>query len=144
MKTKIFAAAVILVFAIIAVWYFQSHEKPEKQLKLSGALQALNFWSQQRAYPGNAIPDVGHYAAFVYSKQKLSKGTAPASVEPWQAIGPHNMAGRTLAIAFNPQNPNTIYAGSASGGLWRSYSGGVGASAWEYVPTDFLCLASAP
>jgi photosystem II stability/assembly factor-like uncharacterized protein len=50
------------------------------------------------------------------------------------------MGGRTLAIAFDPQNPNTIYAGSASGGLWRSQTGGVGASAWEYVPTGFPVL----
>ncbi|NIW79968.1 MAG: hypothetical protein GWN16_11135, partial [Calditrichae bacterium] len=47
---------------------------------------------------------------------------------------------RTLVVEFNPQNPNTIFAGSASGGLWRSYSAGRGADAWEYVPTGFPVL----
>ena len=58
----------------------------------------------------------------------------------WQAIGPHNKGGRTNAIAFNPQNPSTMYLGSASGGLWRSYTGGVGVDGWHYVPTGFPVL----
>jgi photosystem II stability/assembly factor-like uncharacterized protein len=62
---------------------------------------------------------------------------------PWRAIGPSNISGRTLAIALNPQNPNTIYAGSASGGLWCSYSAGVGERAWEYVRTGFPVLGVA-
>jgi photosystem II stability/assembly factor-like uncharacterized protein len=56
-------------------------------------------------------------------------------------MGPQNIGGRTLAIVINPLNPNTIYAGSASGGLWRSYSGGVGVKAWNYVPTGFPVLS---
>ncbi|HZL96999.1 MAG TPA: hypothetical protein VFB99_25300, partial [Vicinamibacterales bacterium] len=62
------------------------------------------------------------------------------SVNDWKAIGPHNTGGRTNALAFNPQNPNTLYAGSASGGLWRSYSAGVGVDAWQYVSTGFPVL----
>jgi photosystem II stability/assembly factor-like uncharacterized protein len=60
--------------------------------------------------------------------------------EPWETMGPKNHGGRTLALAFNPQNPNTMFAGSASGGLWRSYSAGVGAQAWDYVPTGYPVL----
>ncbi|MEM9835754.1 MAG: hypothetical protein AAF828_04600 [Bacteroidota bacterium] len=40
-------------------------------------------------------------------------------------IGPAGMSGRITAIDVNPQNKDIIYAGSASGGLWRSKNGGI-------------------
>ncbi|MFC1530274.1 FlgD immunoglobulin-like domain containing protein, partial [Gemmatimonadota bacterium] len=55
--------------------------------------------------------------------------------DPWTAIGPKNLGGRTIALAFNPLNTEIIYAGGASGGLWRTDSGGTGASAWRYIDT---------
>ena len=55
----------------------------------------------------------------------------------WTAIGPKNFGGRTLCLAFNPQNAQTIYAGSAAGGLWKSYTGGTGANAWQPIPIGF-------
>ena len=39
-------------------------------------------------------------------------------------IGPGGMSGRITAIDVVLQNPNIIYAGSASGGLWKSTSDG--------------------
>lgn len=43
---------------------------------------------------------------------------------PVRAIGPGAMSGRITAIACDPADPQTIYAGAASGGVWRSRSGG--------------------
>lgn len=40
-------------------------------------------------------------------------------------IGPAGMSGRVTAIDAVHNNPDIIYAGTASGGLWVSYSGGV-------------------
>ncbi len=40
-------------------------------------------------------------------------------------IGPGGMSGRVTAIDVVHQNPDIIYAGTASGGLWKSSSGGV-------------------
>ncbi len=107
----------------------------------SGAMQALDFFAAARAYPNATIPAQGHYRAFEYSKSNLQKKNAALrATEPWQLLGPKNVGGRTNAIAFNPLNPNTIYVGAASGGLWRSYTGGVGVEAWEYVDTGFPVL----
>ncbi|MGB0790547.1 MAG: hypothetical protein ACPGRT_03610, partial [Flavobacteriaceae bacterium] len=39
-------------------------------------------------------------------------------------IGPAGMSGRVTAIDAIHDNPEVIYAGTASGGLWRSTSGG--------------------
>ena len=40
-------------------------------------------------------------------------------------IGPAGMSGRVTAIDVVLSDPNVIYAGTASGGLWRSTSGGI-------------------
>ena len=42
-----------------------------------------------------------------------------------RAIGPAGMSGRITAIDAVHDNPNIIYAGSASGGIWKSTSGGI-------------------
>ena len=42
-----------------------------------------------------------------------------------RSIGPGAMSGRITAVDAIHDNPNIIYAGSASGGLWKSNSGGI-------------------
>ncbi|MFQ5445795.1 MAG: WD40/YVTN/BNR-like repeat-containing protein [Saprospiraceae bacterium] len=48
-------------------------------------------------------------------------------------IGPAGMSGRVTAIDVVLSNPEVIYAGTASGGIWRSTGGGIG---WEPVFDD--------
>lgn len=48
----------------------------------------------------------------------------------WNELGPNNVGGRTRAILVDRNNSNLIYAGSVSGGLFRSTTGG---SSWEPV-----------
>jgi photosystem II stability/assembly factor-like uncharacterized protein len=48
-------------------------------------------------------------------------------------IGPAGMSGRITAIDAVATDPDIIYAGSASGGLWKSESGGI---AWKPIFDD--------
>ncbi|WP_378184745.1 WD40/YVTN/BNR-like repeat-containing protein [Aquimarina sp. W85] len=48
-------------------------------------------------------------------------------------IGPGGMSGRVTSIDVVTSNPNIIYAGTASGGLWKSDSGGI---KWEPIFDD--------
>ncbi|MEM8893910.1 MAG: hypothetical protein AAGC88_04975 [Bacteroidota bacterium] len=47
-----------------------------------------------------------------------------------RAIGPGGMSGRVTAVTAQGDNNNIIYCGTASGGLWKSTSGGV---YWEPI-----------
>jgi len=38
----------------------------------------------------------------------------------WRPLGPRNLGGRIRCLAQDERNPQTIYAGSAQGGLWRT------------------------
>jgi len=43
---------------------------------------------------------------------------------PWISIGPRNRNGRVKSIAVHPTNENIVYAGAASGGVWKTQDGG--------------------
>ena len=43
----------------------------------------------------------------------------------WRNIGPVNMSGRVADVEGIPGNPNVLYVGSASGGVWKTVDGGL-------------------
>jgi hypothetical protein len=145
LRSWIFASLLGFVGASLALPYLRhgpKHKLETEEEGFSGALEALNLWAAERAYPNRAIPDVGQAAAF--EEMQFAKVQAAATedpidhlVSPWASIGPNNIGGRTLCMALEPGNPNVMYAGSANGGLWKSTTGGVGADAWDYVETGY-------
>jgi photosystem II stability/assembly factor-like uncharacterized protein len=113
----------------------------ERDRGTSGAMAALDFWTKARAYPDNDIPPEKYYAAFGAHRRlfKSEPRTFSASGPGWYSIGPDNLAGRMISLAVNPQNPSTLYAGAASGGLWRSRTGGVSGD-WQRIATGYPVL----
>ena len=43
----------------------------------------------------------------------------------WRSIGPVNMSGRVADVEGIPGNPNVVYVGAASGGIWKTTNGGL-------------------
>jgi len=103
----------------------------------TGAKNSLNYINHARSYPNEDIPEQGFSAAFDELLIQKKKGIDEPT---WETIGPTNVAGRTLALAIHPEDPDLLFAGSASGGLWKSTTGGSGSNAWEYVSTGFPVL----
>ncbi|MBL8136654.1 MAG: cadherin-like domain-containing protein [Acidobacteria bacterium] len=58
-----------------------------------------------------------------------------AALRTWANLGPANQGGRTRTLIIDPSNPATMYAGGATGGVWKSTDGG---GAW--VPISDLQL----
>lgn len=50
--------------------------------------------------------------------------------QQWEPAGPQNIAGRVTALVVPPGEPQTLFAGSAAGGVWRSTDWGV---TWDYA-----------
>jgi hypothetical protein len=150
MKSRIIAAAAVSMLVCAAVTWRLLPERrvsrprsevSEAEHGIPGAMRALDYWAESRAYPGQSFPKRGYAEAFDYAKRSLGEPAGKSlRSQPWRSLGPHNIGGRTLAVALNPQNPSTVYAGAASGGLWRSFTGGVGAAAWHYVSTGYPIL----
>jgi photosystem II stability/assembly factor-like uncharacterized protein len=70
--------------------------------------------------------------SFALCLAALAAAPAPAAVDPEllagmkaRSIGPAGMSGRVAAIAAVESNPDVVYAGAASGGVWKSTNGGL-------------------
>jgi photosystem II stability/assembly factor-like uncharacterized protein len=93
---------------------------------------------QQRDENGN-IPTDGliRAAEQLHAMQRAQadrQEAAGISRNNWTWIGPGNIGGRVRAILVHPSNPNIMFAGSVSGGLWKTTNGG---ASWTVV-SDFL------
>jgi photosystem II stability/assembly factor-like uncharacterized protein len=55
------------------------------------------------------------------SNEKLLALDDPAG---WEPLGPGNIGGRSRVLAIVPDNPDVMYAGGVSGGLWKTVDAG--------------------
>ena len=108
----------------------------------SGALQSMQFITEIRAFPDRDIPSDKFFKAYEYGRTQMQEyNTFDNSPTQWSSIGPNNIGGRSLSLAFHPQDTATLFLGSASGGLWKSTTGGLGANAWTRIETGYPSLA---
>ena len=149
MKNKYFLLAVAFITITLASRYLiplkekEKHnliERGERENK-SFALDALQFTTQAASYPNKDIPADAYVSAINWYKNNINSDKRVLSASTsWQSMGPINMGGRTIAFAMDPTDTSVIWLGSASGGLWKSTTGGIGNIAWTYVPLGFQVL----
>ena len=119
------------------------------------------WFQQQRAYPNAHIPPGAHWRALTQKQALAARQSAklramnpqqaaeadPLSGVTWTADGPQPMvaytggppySGRATAIAIHPTDPNTIYLGTAGGGVWKTTDGG---QIWTPLTDDQASLA---
>lgn len=122
MGRALFAFLGLAVTAVVYLLLSPSPSAPEIPEAMAVALkQKPNGWFyNQRAYPFNDIPGDAR-DRMVRNAQRLRKQTADRRGKAgpqWRNLGPTNVVGRVAALAFKPDG--TLFAGAASGGLWRS------------------------
>ncbi len=135
----IFLASTLFSFLLVVNFTNQSSPKDNEE---TGAMEALRFWTNARAYPGKDIPKDKFIKAYLHLKEeRKSKNRSGIKTETgkWEAMGPLNVPGRTISLAVNPQNSKTLYAGAATGGLWRTYNSSKGGG-WHRIETGFPTL----
>ena len=140
--------------SLIAKHSFQKDHEENKQEEVLTAFEMMGLWGQMRAYPNEQIPEGKFNAAFNKMKsdeerknknnsERMGAAMSAAQTSPWVPLAPKNFAGRILCLAFHPTNQSVMWAGSASGGLWKTTNGGTGATNginWTSVPTGFPVL----
>ncbi len=119
----------LLIFCMTSL-LFACTNKP--QVYIPGSYKALNLATDARAFPNKNIPAGAYTSAFEEHQLMSPLPSLTKNPVEWEAMGPWNTAGRTLAVAFHPTQQNTLFAGTASGGLWKSTEMGLGTS-WERV-----------
>jgi photosystem II stability/assembly factor-like uncharacterized protein len=53
-----------------------------------------------------------------------AKFYAPRALGEWSPLGPGNIGGRTRTLVIHPTQPEIMYAGGVSGGVWKTTDGG--------------------
>lgn len=63
--------------------------------------------------------------SLIGARARASIALAPqAGTAQWDPVGPSNVGGRMTSVGCAPKKPNTIWAGAAGGGVWKSDDGG--------------------
>jgi hypothetical protein len=121
-------------------------EEEEEEEKSAAVMKQMVGWWQARAYPDPTYINDKWWAAWQHEQAMRaddlqSRGNSSSQARnygSWSSIGPNNgPGGRIISLAVKPSDPNTIFAGSASGGIWKSTNG---AASWTYVPTNLPVL----
>jgi len=96
--------------------------------------QKPNDWFYaQRALPYPTIPPGKKLAAVEATQEARRLDRDESKAIAWAQAGPTNVPGRITDIAVFPTQPNTIYAGAAAGGVFKSYDGG---NSWTAIFDD--------
>ena len=96
----------------------------------------LSLINEKGEIPPNALMNAaGQREENIAYWQALSKSeTAGITPSSWVSRGPQNVGGRTRSLVIHPTNPSILWAGSVSGGVWKSTNGGA-----TWAPTaDFM------
>jgi hypothetical protein len=117
------------------------------------------WFNEQRVFPSGIFPST-EMIAKEYEKFLKRSDTSPAAKSsqgnpagwtslssPTVPVGSAAGAGRVNCLAFLPGNANTLFVGTACGGVWKSTNGG---TTWSVLNTDQLpslsiaCIAIDP
>jgi photosystem II stability/assembly factor-like uncharacterized protein len=89
------------------------------------------LWAQ-RAFPYDSVPSAPYYDALNQVQHAVAQRSDV--VLDWQAAGPTNVGGRITDVAMHHSDQQTMYAATASGGVWKSINSG---ASWQPI-TDAL------
>ena len=86
------------------------------------ALEPDDWAFYERAYPYGIIDEHAqkNAAASVY-QEKINNIRSKRS-DDWEFVGPSHRGGRIIDIEMPKGSTSTVYAGSASGGVFKSYN----------------------
>ena len=114
-------------------------EERESEAQNIRARIALYFHQHGSPAPGASLSRLER-AREEYSRRQGARGLAEKAegLDRWVSLGPTNGAGRMTSIAPDPNTPDTVYAGAAGGGVWKTTDGG---ATWEPLTDDLPDLA---
>lgn len=149
-----YSISTLALLAALALYFkpgfiFEHEDGEEGEEGLPGVFLSMNEWSAARTYPHKSMDDLPYFRGYEEAKSMTIAARNANSREfatttaPWVALAPKNFAGRVLSLGFHPTNANTMWVGTAAGGLWKTTTGGTGAAGginWTYVPTGFPVL----
>lgn len=141
MKKRGFVFISLLSLGVLAGILFISNSgenqkfepKIEKSRKATSIKGAIEYYHSIRADLSSGQIDMQAYNKVRNQLKGSNYYRANGLNLQWDQLGPDNQGGRTRAFLIDKDNPNILYAGSASGGVFISKNGG---KSWEAMNID--------
>ncbi len=139
MKKALIIFAIISIFLVCLFLNFTTDVKDKKE---KGPNLAPSEWSfLQRTFP-YFTADLDAYSIALKQvnalKESQNRFYKNSNLTSWQFAGPINIGGRVVDIEFNPIEPNIVYAGAATGGVFKSTDTGL---SWFPIFDDAATLS---
>ncbi|MCF8296757.1 MAG: T9SS type A sorting domain-containing protein [Saprospiraceae bacterium] len=135
MKKKRLFLSFAAVLLVVAVFISSKNGQDEQfyvprnanAIEQNGIHGAVEYYKLLRNDPITGELDPALYIQTRKAVEKFSRETKASLNLTWTDIGPDNVGGRTRSILIDKNDPNIMFAGSVSGGLWKSTTAG---SSW--------------
>ncbi|MBK7444441.1 MAG: hypothetical protein IPJ45_00140 [Ignavibacteria bacterium] len=134
MKKKLFLYTAVIMFCASAIFYLINvnekdkleNNSPEKRKDRDSEIKyPSDIEYFKRTFPyGQADPDA-HLEALKKGQEMRSLAESDNSTPQWEFAGPANIGGRISDLEYDPNNSQIIYAGAATGGIFKSTNGGL-------------------
>ena len=112
------------------------------ETELEGPLSPVGDWLYSQRAGDRGVVTAHSYARALEQAENLRALTAQESPQvldaTWSLMGPTNIGGRVVELAVDPTELNTIFAATASGGVWKSTTAG---ETWTYSWSPTLTQA---
>src|SRR5437870_2271921 len=128
---RAFALAVLVITTVVAAaggtavgadrWIGEESEEDEGAGP--GPAGSDDWFATQRVFPFRSL-DIGALETRA-AAQAAAVSAGPSIQAAWQPLGPANIGGRVTDLVASPTQANTVFAGAATGGVWKSTDGGV-------------------
>ncbi len=130
MKSTFTYISLALCFLFGGIYLFNQYPTLPVFKHKEGAMEEQSKERLRWFYTTLADPNTGKIPEQIHTKELAFVNRLPGASQFgksygfWVQRGPHNIGGRTRAIAFDRRNEQIILAGAASGGIWFSHDGG--------------------
>ncbi|MBK6878763.1 MAG: T9SS type A sorting domain-containing protein [Ignavibacteria bacterium] len=134
----ILSVFILVLTSTIGLKYFSNNkvEEPEQEEEKPGKLPSDNEYIK-RTFPFYQSDPNAHLEALGKAQTMRNDAMNDNSMPAWEFAGPNNIGGRISDIEYDPNNPNIVYAGAATGGVFKSTDAGV---TWSPVFDDQAVL----
>ena len=131
MKKRFLPFGILLAATGVALTFFNTPEavytpvESRVETELARIDGAIKYIEKRMVNPETGDLDLRdvHRVKDEINLHVQTRAASATSLE-WEEMGPNNVGGRTRAILIDQDNHDLMYAGSVSGGLWVSHSGG--------------------
>ena len=106
-----------------AIYQRMKRQGPSPNFDTAAAYRAAH--AHRDAMPRHSIRTGGPVPRRQSTESKPNKNfVAARALEQWEPLGPGNIGGRTRTLVIHPTQPEIMYAGGVSGGVWKTTDAG--------------------